>query len=55
MSRDGIDNLRISYLRKKHGDNIEEPVRIKTVGAEIMFLYPQPGINRKVKLCLNCY
>lgn len=36
MSYDGIDrtiDLRISYLRKKLGDNVEAPFRIKTVRA----------------------
>ena len=37
VSFDGIDrtiDLRISYLRKKLGDNIDEPFRIKTVRAK---------------------
>lgn len=36
-SYDGIDrtiDLRISYLRKKLGDNIDNPFRIKTVRAK---------------------
>ena len=34
---DGIDrtiDLRISYLRKKLGDNVDEPFRLKTVRAK---------------------
>lgn len=46
ISFDGIDrtiDLRISYLRKKLQDNIEEPYRIKTVHAKGYILSPLLG------------